>query len=292
MSLSLSRLDAVRAVAESGSYAAAARLLGVTQPAISGQIRALESEYALRLFRRVSGRLLPTELCLQLCDVAERMSDARSEAERLLHSRSSLREGQIIVGLGNAMPGMALVAAFHQAYPGVTLKVETGSHQKILRAVLTHECDIGVLPDVPQDPRFRRRNLTEARVVAIAPPGHPLEGTGTVSAERLCREPLIFRAAGSSTQRAVDRMFARAGLDPRPFLTLDARDGLYEAVVNGLGIGFLWEGSTSRTGEVVHLPIAEMRKHQIHETVFGLADTQGQIVDAFFQVASARSQVS
>ncbi|MCA1300170.1 LysR family transcriptional regulator [Stappia indica] len=284
MAISPQRLDAVRAVAETGSYAAAARTLAVTQPNISAQVRGLEQEFGVRLFRREAGRLLPTDLCLKLCDTAERMAEARQEAERLLLSRSSLREGQIIVGLGNAMPGMALVASFHRAFPGVTLKVETGSHHKITRAVLNHECDIGVLPDVPADPRFRRAHLASARVVAIAPLGHRLAQERMVTAKMLCDEPMIFRASGSSTQRAVDRMFARAGLSPRPFLTLDARDGLYEAVANGLGIGFLWQGSTGRSDGVVRLPIAEMQGLTIHETVFSLSETTSQVVEAFYQL--------
>jgi len=287
MTLSNARLDAVRAVAETGSYAGAARLLGVTQPNISVQVRGLEAEFGVKLFLRDAGKLVPTGLCLRLCDSAERMAEARDEAERLLLSRSSLREGRISIGLGNAMPGMALIAAFHRAYPGVTLKVETGSHQKITRAVLTHECDIGVLPDVPQDPRFRREHLAGSEVIAIAPVDHPLARQAQVSAATLSREALIFRASGSSTQRAVDRMFARAGLSPQPFLTLDARDGLYEAVVNGLGIGFLWRESTSRTDGVARLSIAEMQGLRTHETVFGLAETSGRIVDAFFGIAGA-----
>ena len=288
MALSPQRLDAVRAVAETGSYAAAARALEVTQPNISAQVRGLEREFGLSLFRREAGKLLPTDLCLKLCDSAERMAEARQEAERLLLSRSSLRAGKIIVGLGNAMPGMALIAAFHRAYPGVSLKVETGSHHKITRAVLTHECDIGVLPDVPADPRFRCAHLANARVIAIAPQGHRLAQHGEVTARMLCDEPLIFRASGSSTQRAVDRMFSRAGLSPKPFLTLDARDGLYEAVANGLGVGFLWQGSTGRSDGVTQLRIAEMQSQSIHETVFSLRETSGQIVEAFFGLVAHR----
>lgn len=284
MKLSTTRLDSVRAVAEAGSFAGAARLMGVTQPNISSQVRGLEKEFRVKLFRRDSGRMTPTDLCLSLCDSAERIAEARSDAERLLLSRSSLREGRIIVGLGNAMPGMALVAAFHSAYPSVTLKVETGSHHKITRAVLSHECDIGILPDVPQDSRFRRKNLATAHVVAIAPLGHPLATGRSVSASELCRESLIFRAPGSSTQRVVDRMFTRAGYVPQPFLTLDARDGLYEAVVNGLGIGFIWAGSTTRTDGVTRLPISEMEALVTHETVFSLKEAQSQVIDAFFHI--------
>lgn len=285
MTLSTSRLNAIRAVAEGGSYAGAARLLGVTQPNISVQVRALEEEFGVCLFMRESGQLRPTALCLKLCDLAERAAEAQGEAERLLRSRSSLREGRIAIGLGNAMPGMAIIAAFHRAYPGVKLDVETGSHQKIARAVLTHECDIGVLPDVPNDPRYRRAQLARSEVIAIAPTAHPLAQAAQVTAAQLSQTPLIFRASGSSTQRSVERMFARANLTPRPFLTLDARDGLYEAVVNGLGVGFMWRASTSRTYGVARLPIVEMSGLATHETVFSLKETQNPIIEAFFNTA-------
>ncbi|SEL29528.1 LysR family transcriptional regulator [Pacificibacter marinus] len=285
MTISPSRLDSVRAVAEAGSYASAARHMGVTQPNVSGQVRALEKQFGVRLFIRESGRLQPTSLCLKLCDLAERAAEAQNEAERLLLSRSSLREGKITIGLGNAMPGMALVSAFHRAYPSVTLEVETGSHQKIIRALMSHECDIGILPDVPKDPRFRREHLAPCEVIAIAPIDHPMAQAKEVSAAELAREPLIFRTSGSSTQRALERMFSRTQLTPQPFLTLDARDGLYEAVVNGLGIGFLWRASTSRTDGVARLPITEMRGLTTHETVFNLKENENPIIEAFFGIA-------
>ncbi|QPM90595.1 LysR substrate-binding domain-containing protein [Pseudooceanicola algae] len=286
MSVSNVRLEAVRTVAESGSYAAAARLLGVTQPNISQQVRALEAEYGVRLFARQDGRLVATALGQKLCDAAERMAEARGDAERLLQSRSSLARGEIAIGLGNAMPGMALVAAFHKAYPGISIRVETGSHEKITRAVLAHAADVAVLPEVPQDHRFRRTNLARTEVVAIAPLSHPLACQQQVTADQLRREPLIFRARGSSTQRAVDRMFSRNGTVPDPFLTLDARDGLYEAVVSGLGVGFLWRDGTSRGDRVKRLPIVEMGRAEIHETVFALRETKGRVVDAFFDMAA------
>jgi DNA-binding transcriptional LysR family regulator len=285
MSLSISRLEAVRQVAETGSYAGAARVLGVSQPNVSTQIRGLESHYGVPLFRREAGRLVATRLCLQLCDAAERMASAHEDAERLLVSRSSLSEGRITIGLGNVMPGMALLAAFHRAYPGVAIRVETGSHEKITRAVLTHEADLGVLPEVATDRRFRREHLVRNEVVAIAPLDHPLAAQESVDLERLRREPLIFRAHGSSTQRVVDRMFSRTGTVPVPFLTLDARDGLYEAVVNGLGIGFLWRHGTSRRDGVKRLRIQETQASDTHETAFALAETHGRIVEAFFSMA-------
>ncbi|MDF2234760.1 LysR substrate-binding domain-containing protein [Albimonas sp. CAU 1670] len=284
MTLSPSRLDALRQVAEAGSYAAAARRMGVSQTNVSQRVRALETAYGVRLFRRERGRLAATPLCLQVCDAAERMLEAGERAERLLSSGASLAQGSIAIGLGNAMPGMALVAAVHRAYPGVTLRVETGSHEKITRAVLNHEVDVGVLPEVAPDARFRREALMRNEVIAIAPPSHPLARQETATAEELSAAPLIFRARGSSTQRVVDRMFARAGLSPTPFLTLDARDGLYEAVVSGLGVGFLWRHGTSRQDGAARLRLTEVSA-RVDEYVFSLADSGSRLVDAVYEVA-------
>ncbi len=281
MDLTFARLDAVRHVANAGSYAAAARVIGISQPAVSQHIRDLEARYGVRLFVRDRGKLSPTPLCIELCDMAERISEERFEAERLLTRRSSLADGEIVIGLGNAMPGMAVVAEFHRTHPGVTLRVETGSHDKISRAVLSHQVDVGILPNVPEDSRFRRAGLAPNQVVAIAPLNHPLARQASVSAAQLRLEPLIFRTRGSSTQRVVDRMFASLADPPTPLLTLDTRDGLYEAVVNGLGIGFIWKFATSRSDGVRRLTISDLTR-TYDEVAFALNDSTSRVVDAFF----------
>lgn len=285
MDLTFARLDAVRHVANAGSFAAAARAIGISQPAVSQHIRDLESRYGVRLFVRDRGRLSPTPLCIELCDMAERISEERLEAERLLTRRTSLADGEIVVGLGNAMPGMAVVADFHRAHPGVTLRVETGSHDKITRAVLSHQVDVGILPNVPEDTRFRRADLAPNQVIAIAPLNHAMARRANVTAAELQHEPLIFRSRGSSTQRVVDRMFSAFPVPPAPFLTLDTRDGLYEAVVNGLGIGFIWKFATSRTDGVRRLTIGDLTR-TYDEVAFALSDSTSRVVDAFFGVVT------
>ncbi|WP_422374861.1 LysR family transcriptional regulator [Roseibium sp.] len=277
----MSKIRALNAVAEAGSYAAAARLLNISQPAVSRQVRDLETEYAVRLFDRKNGLLHPTPLCAELCDIAERMAEAERNAEKLLRRHNTLVNGKLTVGLGNSMPGMALIAAFHKRYPSVEIAVETGSFEDIISAVITREVDVGVLPDVPKDGRFRRELLMQQSVVAIIHPDHPLSGTGPVTCRRLMLEPLIFRTKGSSTQRVVDRAFQSTGLAPSPLLTLDTRDAVYEAVANGMGIGFMWRNGTGRTDIVERMPVTEMHK-AFEEVAFSLASENSLLVEAFF----------
>lgn len=281
MSVTLSKIRALNAVAEAGSYAAAARLLNISQPAVSRQVRDLETEYAVRLFDRKNGLLHPTPLCAELCDIAERMAEAERNAEKLLRRHNTLVNGKLTIGLGNSMPGMALIAAFHKRYPSVEIAVETGSFEDIISAVITREVDVGVLPDVPKDGRFRRELLMQQSVVAIIHPDHPLCGTGPVTCQRLMQEPLIFRTKGSSTQRVVDRAFQSTGLAPSPLLTLDTRDAVYEAVANGMGIGFMWRNGTGRTDIVERMPVTEMHK-AFEEVAFSLASENSLLVEAFF----------
>jgi len=272
-------------VADSGSYAAAARQMGVTQPGISQQVRKLEEDYGVVLFVREAGRLRPTPLCERLCDAAERVISEFTTAKQMLSRHGALAKGELSVGLGNAMPGMSVIAAFNKAYPHVALQVTTGSHDKIMRQVVNHTVDVGILPEVPKDGRFRRKTLLCNHVVAIVSLSHPLAQANEVGCEDLLRHRLIFRTPGSSTQKVLDRFFRRNGLAPEPFLTLDTRDGVYEAVVNGMGVGFVWRTGTGRNDDVKQLKLlgadtssAEVvfapveRKMETLNALFGLVD--------------------
>lgn len=289
MAITLSRIRAVNAVAHTGSFAAAARLLGVSQPAVSQHVREIEREFSVRLFLRKNGVLHPTPLCAQLCDIAERMAEGEREAERMLTRHTTLLDGRLSIGLGNSMPGMAVIAAFRRRHPTVSISVETGSHEKIVKAVLAREVDVGVLPDVPVDGRFRSELLIRQDVVAVVHVENPLAKEESLTCARLMREPLIFRSRGSSTQRVVDRAFRSAGFAPEPLLMLDTRDAAYEAVANGLGVGFIWRHGTGRTDAVHRIPVKEMSR-LYDEVAFTLADENTVVVSAFFSTVKALAE--
>lgn len=284
MTVSPTRIRAVNAVAASGSYAAAARLLGISQPAVSQHVKGLEEQFGVRLFLRRNGTLHPTPLCLELCDVAERMAEAESAATRILTRRNALADGHISVGLGNSMPGMALIALFNKRHPSVSISVQTGSFEEITTAVITRRVDVGVLPNVPDDGRFRRELLVRQQVVAIVHADSALAGERSLTCEQLIAAPLVFRTRGSSTQRVVDRAFHSAGLSPVPLLTLDTRDGVYEAVANGIGVGFMWREGTGRTDAIRRVPVREMDR-LYDEVAFAPRDEAGRVIEAFFAAA-------
>jgi len=279
--LSLARLRALNAVAEEGSYASAARRLGLSHSAVSQQIRDFEAAHRITLFERVRGVLHPTPICRELTDVGTRVLEAERDAARILERRDASGKHRLRVGLGNSMPGIAIAGRMASNHPSVSITVESGSHQDIMAAVLRREVDVAVLPDVPPDPRFRRLSVLEQVVVAIVGPNSPHASRSEARLEDLAREPLIFRSRGSSTQKVVDRAFRQAGLHPEPRLTADTRDAVYEAVAVGLGVGFMWRHGTYRADLVHRIALPEVGP-AAEEVVFALTDERNALVDLFF----------
>jgi DNA-binding transcriptional LysR family regulator len=281
MALTSSRIRAINAVFEAGSFSAAAKRLGISQPAVAQQVRDVETGFGVTLFDRRGNGLVATALCRQLYDVVQRLPAVEARALALLSQHSELKGGELRVGLGNALPGMALISDFQNLYPKVGINVEMGSWASIIDAVVSQRVDVGILPQIPDDGRFRREICLHQSVVAIVNAMHPLAGARRITCQELLAYPLVFRTQHSSTQRVVDGAFRRAGLEPRPTIVLDTRDGVLEAVISGLGIGFIWEHGSSRA-DVVRLRVHEMAA-LLPEHIFCLARKRDKLVDLFFQ---------
>jgi DNA-binding transcriptional LysR family regulator len=282
--LTLARLRALTAVAETGTFSAAARSLGVSHTSVAQQVRELEQAHLVHLFDRVGRQLQATPLCLELCDIGHRMQEAERDAALILGRRTASGARRLRVGLGNAMPGIAIIGQFLAQHAGVSVTVQTGSHQHILAALVRREVDVAVLPDLPVDARFRRAAVVRQEVVAIVGAQSPLVDLASVTLARLAQEPLIYRTQGSSTQKIIDRAFRQAGLAPQPRLVADTRDAVYEAVAVGIGAGFMWRYGTHRTDAVRRIQISDLR-FTAEEVVFAMADERNDLVDMFFHAA-------
>lgn len=281
--LTLARLRALNAVMETGGFSAAARQLGLSQATVSQQIRDLERALSLDLFKRSANDMIPTPLCQQIYTLSRELEDTGRRIADLLTRHRNIEQGELRVGLGNAMPGMARIAAFQKLCPGVDVKIEMGSWTKIFAAVVEGRVDVAVLPEVPDEARFRRRQIQTQAVVAIVAPDHPLSRRTELCCADLMGERLIFRTPGSSTQRAVDDAFRSAGLCPKPSIVLDTRDGAMDAVASGLGVGFMWNRGSSRHDGFVQVPCREMRRARA-DHVFCLYAARGPLHEIFFNI--------
>ncbi|MDO1585509.1 LysR family transcriptional regulator [Rhizobium oryzicola] len=258
--ISYTQLRAFNAVVQEGSFTAAAKRLGLSQPAITAQIKAIEQTHGVMLFERTGDGARMTQLAKRLFQETRELHVIEDAASDILSASSALKTGALHVMCGAPNPAMALISEYRRLYPGVRVTANFGNWQRVTTALYEQQCDAIILTGVPDDETLTRASYIEQRAVALVPSNHALAKRGTpVSLHELADQPLIFRNDQSLTQSALNRAMKKADLNLEPALSLGEREAVYEAVLQSLGIGFMFELAVSRTdNNVTRLPIVEL----------------------------------
>ncbi|SMF00518.1 transcriptional regulator, LysR family [Tistlia consotensis] len=284
---SYAQLRAFNAVARERSFSRAAAALGVTQPAVTAQIRSLEEAFRVRLFERTGQGVQLTALGQRLFEQTDAIREVEDRAAEILSASFALAAGEIRVAAGAPAPTMRLVAEFGRRYPGVRVTTTFGAWDEVVAAIRTREADIGILTEAPKERSIAALSYLRQRIVALVPEGHRLAAARQLSLRDLEREPVVFRTGQSLTQKTLERRLAELGLTVAPILLLETREAIYEAVAQGLGIGFMFDAASTRLDGVRRVAVREL-PDSYSEDVFCLADHRGlRTHEAFFEMAAS-----
>lgn len=179
----LRQIEVFHAVYANGSISAAARVLNVSQPAVSKVLRHTETQLAIRLFDLVRGRLIPTDeahaLFREVDEVFSRISSLQQTAHNLRNSGAGHLRIGVVPSLGLEV-APAAISAFRTKHPGVTFDIKTLHHNDVLRSLYERECDLAIGYDPPEQPRLKLKTLATANLVLIARPGTMPTVSGTL----------------------------------------------------------------------------------------------------------------
>lgn len=251
MSLNPAQLRAFHAVAEDGGFSAAARRLGVSQPALTVQVRALEAAFHVELFERRGRSVRLTRTGAELLGLTRRMRLLEREAEDMLRAEGRLERGRVRLAADGPFHVIGLIQAFRAELPALEVTVAIGNSDAVLRALADHEAEIGVLGEYPVDDRFAVLAAARHAILLMIPRGHPWAGREAVALAELDGQPMILRERGSGTRRSFETALARAGVAPRIALEIGSREAVREAVAAGLGLGVVQEPEFGHDDRVV-----------------------------------------
>jgi len=239
------QLAAFCAVVERRSFSQAAEQLGVTQPAVSLQIRSLEKRLGLQLLDRSGRRVEPTEAGSRLYRSAQRLL---AMEEQLLADLGGDAEGELAgrfeIGASTGPGGTVLpvvLAEFQQLHPGVRVALAVSDTQHVVEQVARRELELGVVGasrrhrGVVFEPFFRDE------VVLAVPRGHRFAGR-TVTLDELKAEPLVLMQEGAGVRQVIEEELRAAGLRLRDLdvrLELGLQESARSAVVGGYGVTFI-----------------------------------------------------
>ena len=279
------QIRAFHAVATEGSFTKAARLLGVSQPAVTIQVRALEESYGVNLLHRSGQRVTLTDLGDGLLEHTRRIFDLEQEADELLTAARELRGGHLKAGADGPYFVMGLLASFIARYPGVRVTVAMGNSQSVLRDLVEYRTDVAVVARIDDDRRFHAKPYSRQRVVIFVPRGHDWAKRRTIKLAELDGQPMVLREEGSSTRQIIEEALKRAKVSPRVVMEIGSREALHEAVAAGLGIGVVTESELGQDDRLATLKISDATL-EAREYVVCLKERSAvRTVQAFFDLA-------
>lgn len=237
----LRELEVLRTLIGFGKATAAARQLGISQPAVSRAIRALETRTGLTLFRREGGRLIATAEALALHQQSEPIF---LTFERLERARWRPEEEHPVLRIA-APPTLAhwflhpLLGEFARAEPEARLYIEIGSGYDVISMVANGDMDLGLVDSGQPHMGVKFLAFRSAEAHAIVHAASPLANEAEITPHHLDAMPLIALARRFPSRTILDRLFLGANIQPEILIEVSTAAAAYEFVRAGIGLAII-----------------------------------------------------
>jgi DNA-binding transcriptional LysR family regulator len=259
------QLAAFCAVVERKSFSQAAERLGVTQPAVSLQIRALEKRLGLRLLDRSGRRVEPTEAGARLYRGAQRLLALEEQlVEEVGGGADGRLSGRLELGASSGPGGTVLprlLGEFQTAHPDVHVRLSVSDTQSVVEQVARRELELGVVGAARRHRSVVFEPFFRDEVVLVCPPGHPFAGR-TISLDDLRGQPLVVMQEGAGVRQVIEDELRAAGARLRDFdvrLELGLQESVRSAVEAGFGVTFISRSAVEADLEAGRLAVARVR---------------------------------
>ncbi|MGV2864236.1 LysR family transcriptional regulator [Achromobacter sp. AGC39] len=250
--LNLDHLRTFAQVIELGSFSAAAERGGVTQPAVSLQIRQLERRFGLKLVERVGRPAGPPAAGLELLTHIRVIDAALAQAEQAMTAHASQVSGRIRLGTGATACTYLLppiLAQLRRRFPALDIVASTGNTVDMLRGLENNTLDMGLVTLPAPGRMLQVTPVMEDEFVAIFPARDAAAIPAQITPQALAPWPLVLFEPGARTRRLVDDWFEAAGVAAKPVMELGSTEAMKEIVAAGLGCAVLPKLAVSGAGQ-------------------------------------------
>jgi DNA-binding transcriptional LysR family regulator len=242
----LRHIEVFNAVMLTGSVSAAARLINVTQPAVSRILAHAELQLGFALFQRTKGRLVPTSEAQTLYPHIERLFHQLDEVQRLANSlKSGQRDDALhmltVLALSYEIIPRAL-QAFRKQHPEVRVTVEALHSPQIISALVLQEADLGFVFSAVAHPALEQQALAQGRMMCVAPKGvlaSSLAKKGSVSLPEIAEQPVINLDVRDPVGTHLNHACREAGVGLQSVVTVQTYHAALALAHHGIGIALV-----------------------------------------------------
>lgn len=239
--LTLRQFRVFEAVARHLSFSRAAEELHLSQPAVSMQVRGIETILGMRLTEQLGKKIFLTEAGREVLHASRTITARLDDMQANLAQLRSIDSGRLSLAATSTVNVVAtdILARFRGRHPGVTVHLDVSNRAAVLDQLIGNRIDLAIMGQVPDGLGLEAIRFMDNPLVVIAPPDHPLVGKKNASVASLAAESFLVREAGSGTRGAMERFFAARELEIRSSMEMSSNEAIKQAVQAGLGLGIL-----------------------------------------------------
>lgn len=251
-------------VAELGSFTKAAKKLYMTQPAISWQIKSLETELGLTLLERGDRQVTLTEAGQLFYTDAKRLTNLYEKLMFAIEEYKGLGKGTLRLG-ASTIPGEYLlphyIGRFKELYPDIELSLSIGDTRDIVDKLLMDSIQLGIIGAKVEEGKLNFSPLVEDQLILIASPQHPWAQKGEIEFNELVHAKYVFREEGSGTRMVIQQELMARGVSAEQLeviMELGSTRAVITAVAANLGVSWV-----SRLAVMESLSLGHVREIKI-----------------------------
>jgi len=240
--MNLHHLLVFHTVAKTGSITAASRVLHISQPALSRELRELEDAMGLALFERLPRGMRLTHAGDVLAEYADRLFDVARAAERAMKELASAQVGHLSIAASNTIGTYVLprvLAKFRNDNPGVKASLYVGNTSQVSQSVADMRHTLGFIEGPLHVPGLAATKFRDDKLVPVVAAWHRLADRKAVEPTDLDGEPLLMREVGSGTRELIADLLADLGVEQGPVMEFGNTEAIKQATVHGGGIAWL-----------------------------------------------------
>lgn len=281
-------LRSFHAVARHGGFSSAARALNISQPTLSTQVKALEARYDVELFSRIGRNVHLTQAGRELFRTTIRLTENEAEAEDLLKSFQGLQSGLLRIAAVGPFHATDMMVDFKLRYPEIDISVQFGNSQRSFERLLSYEADVGLIAEVNSDPRVVTLPYSSHEVVVFVNSEHPFFERECISIQELEGQRVVQREIGSTTRNAMERALIDHDVSIDAVLEIGSREGIWKAVEQGLGLGFVADFEFIDHPDLKVVPISDAKIKTRYFLAYLKERRHSKFIQAFCKISRSK----
>jgi DNA-binding transcriptional LysR family regulator len=242
MKITFRQIDAFRTVVSTGTVTESAKMLGISQPAVSRLVSDLESAVGFKLFARSGRNLKPTPEARQLLEEVRRALSGLERIKEVATAIKNFKHAQIrliTTPTFSTMITPGLISAFARRWPEAMISLEIQPNEDTVEWMVSQNHDFGIASPSARNPSILSRPLVNSESVCIVPEGHPLEGRSQVQPNDLAGESFISYLPDSAFRFEVDEIFRKARVERQLRYEARTTDAICRLIAEGLGVSIV-----------------------------------------------------